>query len=100
VNAYVYVWEFRVRPEKAAIFEQTYGPNGDWAALFRRAAGYVGTLLLKDRAVANRYLTVDRWQSEAAYNQFRERFAAEYRALDERCEALTLEERSLGVYTE
>lgn len=100
MTGYVYVWEFRVRPEKAAIFERTYGPDGDWVALFRRAPGYVDTLLLKDRAVANRYVSVDRWQSEAACERFRERFAAEYRALDERCETFTVEERALGTYTE
>ena len=97
---YVYLWEFDVRPDKAALFERIYGRDGDWAALFRRAAGYVDTLLLKDRTVANRYLTVDRWQSEDAYERFRSEFGAEYRLLDARCEELTLAERSLGTYTD
>ena len=63
---YVYAWEFRVRAETAATFEKLYGPQGDWVRLFRRAEGYVETLLLRDRADALRYVTIDRWRSQAA----------------------------------
>lgn len=100
VAGYAYVWEFLVRPEQVADFERAYGPQGEWAALFRRAPGYIGTLLLRDASEANRYLTIDRWRSEQDYRQFREQYAAEYRAIDERCERLTLQERSLGIYEE
>lgn len=97
---YAYLWEFLVRPDKASLFERMYGPEGDWVTLFRRAAGYVDTRLLKDRSAADRYVTIDRWESEADYRRFRERFADEYRSLDERCEGLTTEERFLGAYSE
>jgi heme-degrading monooxygenase HmoA len=100
VAGYVYVWEFLVRPERVAAFERTYGPNGEWAALFGRAPGYLGTLLLRDASHAHRYLTIDRWRSEEDYQQFREHYAAEYRAIDERSETMTLQERSLGTYEE
>ena len=36
----VIVWEFRVRPGRAAGFERAYGPNGDWARLFQHGAEY------------------------------------------------------------
>jgi len=98
MREYVDAWEFDVRPEKASDFERAYGAEGDWTTLFRRAEGYVGSLLLRDRSVAHRYLTVDRWRSEEDYARFRERFAEEYRALDERCRDLTLHERQLGTY--
>jgi len=97
---YVALWEFEVRPEKVAEFELAYGPDGDWVSLFRLAEGYSGSLLLKDRVVPHCYLTVDRWRSEDAYARFRERFAEEYRALDERCKALTVREREIGGYDE
>jgi heme-degrading monooxygenase HmoA len=99
-DACTYIWEFHVRPDKQTLFERLYGADGAWVALFRRAPGYLGTLLLKDRANAQRYLTIDRWVSEEAYRLFRERFAEQYRALDDECRELTLEERSLGVYGE
>lgn len=97
---YTYLWEFLVRPEKTSLFEHLYGAEGDWDALFQRAAGYIDTRLLRDRSVANRYITIDRWDSDQAYQQFRKDFAEEYRVLDERCEELAVEERSLGTYSE
>jgi len=95
-DAYVYLWEYRVAPERAAAFERVYGPDGDWVRLFQQAAGHLDTLLLRDHADPQRYVTVDRWRSQAAFATFRSRFAAEFEALDARCEELTLEERELG----
>jgi heme-degrading monooxygenase HmoA len=94
------LWAFRVRPGSEAEFERHYGPDGTWVALFRRAAGYVDTRLLKDRDVPGRYVTVDRWESEAAYHAFRERFAKDHDALDRECEAVTVEETALGRFAE
>jgi len=99
-GTYVYVWEFDVHADRVADFERHYGPDGSWARLFRRATGYVGTALLQDRQVANRYVTIDRWRSEAAYRAFRTTFSAEYARLDAECETLTTAERPLGEYRE
>ena len=99
-GSFVYVWEFMVDDARRAEFELHYGPRGTWAMLFERAAGFLGTQLLRDEAVPGRYLTVDRWRSVEDYREFRARFGAEYAALDERCAALTLGERPLGSYTE
>jgi heme-degrading monooxygenase HmoA len=97
---YTYLWEFHVTGERREEFENDYGPGGAWARLFRQSPGYIETLLLRDTANAGRYVTIDRWQSEAAYQAFRSRFAAEYRELDERCQHLTTKEISLGQYAE
>ncbi len=97
---YAYLWEFTVSPERVAQFEQCYGQTGPWVALFRQAPGYQGTLLLRDHSDRLRFLTLDRWASEAAFRQFRTSFAREYEALDARCEGLTLSERALGAYEE
>lgn len=99
-NAYTYVWEFEVPAEHVAEFERQYGPAGAWAQLFRRAPGFVETLLLRDNQLPGRYLTVDRWQSEEACRAFRSDFAVEYAQLDEACAALTVGERSLGGFSE
>ena len=38
----------------------------------------------------------DFWTSKTARDTFREKYRAEFEELDERCEALTIEERCLG----
>jgi hypothetical protein len=97
---YAYIWEFDIRAERQADFESIYGPEGEWAELFRQASGYVGTLLLKDRSSSTRYVTIDRWRSEQDCEDFRVRFSREYEALDEACQELTVREASLGAYDE
>jgi 8-oxo-dGTP pyrophosphatase MutT (NUDIX family) len=95
---HVIVWEFRVRAGREAEFESAYGPDGEWARLFRRDPAYRGTDLLRDGAAERRYLTIDRWASGAANDAFRERWRSEYEALDRRCESLTEHEAALGRY--
>lgn len=93
---FVYVWEYRVRPEWRDEFAAAYGPEGDWVTLFRRHEGYLGTDLLRDRNDPLRYLTIDRWRSKADHEAFRRAAAAELAALDRAGEAWTSEERHLG----
>jgi heme-degrading monooxygenase HmoA len=95
---YAALWEFAVEPAKRAEFEAHYGPDGTWARLFRRAQGYVGSELLRDRADPLRYLTIDRWVSREAWQAFREEHAAEYERLDREFGALTTREAPLGEY--
>lgn len=93
---YVVLWSFLVAPDKRSAFEQAYGPDGTWVNLFSKGTGYLGTELLFD---GTRYMTIDRWDSEAAYRQFRSDFDAEYQKLDRECEDLTQEERAVGSFT-
>jgi heme-degrading monooxygenase HmoA len=95
---HVIVWRFRANPERRADFVAAYGPDGDWARLFRRGEGYIGTELLADRADPNTFLCIDRWRSEADFAAFKQLHGDAYRALDQRCEALTVEEIPLGSY--
>lgn len=98
--SYVVIWEFQVRQGAEAEFERVYGPTGDWAQLFKRAEGYVRTGLLRDREVWGRYLVLDHWESAARYDAFRAAHAADYSALDQRCESLTLRETRIGNFTD
>ena len=90
------VWEFRVRAERRREFEERYGSAGTWAAFFRRGRGYRETCLLRDREDPSRYLTIDAWTDLESYRAFSEENAAEYGAIDRRCEELTDQERCLG----
>jgi heme-degrading monooxygenase HmoA len=95
---YVYIWAYEVRPNTDEAFRGLYGHDGAWVALFRRAAGYIGTELLHDRNDPKRYVTIDRWESPDAHRAFRERFAAEFAELDRQGGALTTRETQLGEY--
>ena len=95
-NPYVYIWTFEVAPENAAEFERVYGRGGEWVALFRGASGYRSTQLLRDRDRPGRYITIDTWDSIAAFEAFRAANAAAFEALDRQCEALTSGESLVG----
>jgi len=41
---------------------------------------------------------MDSWESRAAYEEFREKYAAEYAELDQECSGLTVAEKYLGRY--
>lgn len=97
---YVYIWEFEVSADRRDAFVRHYGPNGTWAQLFRRAEGYIETLLLEDRQAPSRFLTVDRWVDSDAHAAFLEQHPLDYERLDRLCESLTDAERSLGAYWE
>ncbi len=93
---YVYMWSFQVKPGCEPLFERIYGADGAWVQLFRKANGYVKTELIKQKAVANRYVTIDYWQDEASHQHFRSQYAQEFSELDARCEDLTESEEHLG----
>lgn len=93
---YVVLWEFRTRDDVSEAFEAAYSSRGSWARLFSRDPNFLGTELLRD---SERYVTVDRWKSEADYGAFRAAFHDEYETLDRSCEKLTVSERFLGAFT-
>jgi heme-degrading monooxygenase HmoA len=95
---FVTLWEFEVKLGSEELFERTYGPEGEWAQLFRRDAHYRGTRLLRDTGAERVYVTMDEWESHAAYEEFREKFAAAYEVLDRKCEGLAVSEKQLGEF--
>jgi|SRR5215204_660943 len=98
VTTYVILWRFRLRMGRESAFERAYGPSGEWALLFRRGDGYLGTELLRRSDDSREYITLDRWASRRAYEAFRARWSSEYRRLDGRLEELTEEEAPLGAF--
>lgn len=91
------VWRFHAAAGRETAFEAAYGPNGAWAHLFRKAAGYVRTDLL--RGGDGSYLTIDVWRAAADWDAFRTAHRAAYERLDAACEALTRAEEMVGVFT-
>lgn len=93
---HVILWAFEVKRGCVREFEKVYGPEGEWGQLFRKHTGYLGTELLRDSNRAGRYVTIDRWASQGAYDRFKTRARQESEDLDARGEALTRSERLLG----
>ena len=95
---YVIVWEFWVRQDREAEFQEKYGPDGAWARFFRGSRGYIRTELVKDVAADHRFLTLDYWETEEGFLSFREQNLAEYERLDKEFEGLTARETRLGAF--
>jgi hypothetical protein len=95
---YCYIWSFAIRPEYVKEFQAAYGPDGDWARLFRSDPEYVRTILLADREDAARFLTLDFWSSCEACASFRLRFSSQFEALDNSFERFTTEEVQIGSF--
>lgn len=95
---FVILWQFDIHEEQTPAFEAAYGASGSWATLFARSPEYLGTELLKDAYVPGRYLTVDRWSSEAAFRAFRAEHDHDYEAIDRACDSLTAAETRIGAF--
>jgi len=95
-TGFCYIWEFRIELRHREEFEKAYGPDGAWVRLFASDPAYLGTDLLRDPTNPGRYLTVDRWKSRYARDDFRRHHREEFDALDQRCEELTANEIPVG----
>jgi quinol monooxygenase YgiN len=93
--AVVIVWEFQVRGGMEREFELAYGAEGEWVKLFRQDKAYLRTELIRDLKEAGRYLTLDFWRSEEAYEAFRQSRKDDYRKIDAQCGELTESEREV-----
>jgi len=96
--SYAIIWEFLVPGAQRTAFEAAYGPDGLWAQLFRQAPGFLETELLRSPESAGRYLTIDRWESVVAFENFKHHFAKDYHALDQELEGLASSEVRLGAF--
>jgi heme-degrading monooxygenase HmoA len=93
---FVVIWEYEVHAGRESEFAALYSGEGAWAALFREYAGYVATELLRDAMQPQRFLTIDRWTSRAAYDAFLAAANPRYAEIDALGDALTSNERCVG----
>jgi heme-degrading monooxygenase HmoA len=89
-------WQFQVKEKKKREFVSAYGPDGDWAQLFRQAEGFEGTELMQSLTKPDRFMTIDQWVDAESFANFKKRFESSYAALDRRCSDLTVTEQNLG----
>jgi heme-degrading monooxygenase HmoA len=97
--SYLRLWRYRVHADRLAEFIAAYGARGDWARLFGRSAGYRGTELLHDAQDPLRFVTIDRWASEADWQAFLAAHRADYRALDARLAPWCAKDVEIGNFT-
>jgi heme-degrading monooxygenase HmoA len=95
---FVILWEYEVKPGCEERFESVYGPNGDWARLFQLDPHFRETRLLRDLSRPHCYFTLDYWDSEKDFAQFKAAQHAAYAALDSSTEGLTLLEQQLASF--
>ncbi len=95
-STYIVVWEFQVKAECEAEFVAAYGPDGEWARLFRRSPEFLGVELLGSVGNPGRFFTLDHWYSAAARDMFMSANATAYDVLDRRFTSLTVWERRIG----
>lgn len=96
---YIIIWEFHPRIGSEKEFEDVYGPDGTWATFFKNGVGYLRTELLQDTSNPHRYMTLDYWTSQQAYETFLKQHADKYKAIDLKCESLTAHEIHIGSFT-
>ena len=69
-------------------------------AALASSVGPVPRVLLRDTDGTRRYQTIDRWHTMLDFQQFKNMFQSEYKAIDEKCEELTESERLVGIFEE
>ena len=95
---FVALWEYEVKPGCEESFQSAYGPQGDWVRLFQRDPHYRETRLLQDLSRPRFYCTLDYWDSETSYEQFKTANQAAYAAIDRATEHLTVSEHHLSSF--
>ena len=97
-RGFVIAWEFLLKHGEEEKFLAGYGPEGKWVQLFRKAPGFVRTELARSEYDAHKFVTVDVWETRAAYEAFRKKFEAEYDLLDDELRGCTVNEERVGSF--
>jgi heme-degrading monooxygenase HmoA len=95
---FVALWEYEVKPGCEESFQSAYGPHGNWVRLFQSGPHYRETRVLQDLSRPRFYFTLDYWDSESAFDQFKSANQTAYAAIDRATEHLTLSERRLTTF--
>jgi len=95
---FLILWEFEVKHGYQTSFENAYGPEGPWVTLFQGDAHFRGTQLLRDAMRDRIYFTLDFWDSESDYENFKRQNHKAYAEMDLETASLTLNERLIGSF--
>jgi quinol monooxygenase YgiN len=93
------VWQFEVKNERKAEFEELYGTDGEWATMNRQTRSYLGSSFLRDQNHSSRYIVIEYWSEMVVYEQHRAYRSDAIASLEVRRAALVESFEPLGVFT-
>jgi len=96
---FVALWEYEVKPGCEESFQSAYGPQGDWVSLFQSNPHFQQTRLLRDLSRPRFYFTLDYWDSETSFEEFKAANRTAYAAIDRATEHLTVSERHVSSFS-
>lgn len=94
---YVIVREFKVEPGNETTFESAFDPRtGSRARLFAASDAFLGSELLRGDADTTRFLAVERWRSQRAYERFGISHSEDFERLEREAAEMTSSQRLVG----
>lgn len=93
---YIVLTEFVAKEGKVAEFEDYFGSAGKRAEVLQNGEGFMSTELLRDKGAKLRYVTMDRWVSKDAYDDFGIEFESENSDLVRAGEELSSKQALIG----
>ena len=93
------MWQFDVKNEREAEFEQLYGADGEWTAMNRQSRSYLGSSFLRDQNRSSRYIIVEYWSEMIVYEQHRTYRSAAIASFEARRTAVVESIEPLGIFT-
>jgi heme-degrading monooxygenase HmoA len=97
-DVYIRIWEFQAQAGREKEFEKIYGPEGDWVELFRKSKAFLRTEVYRDLETSGRYVTIDYFSSQAAFQSFLKEFRERYGSLDQLGETVCASEKRIGSF--
>jgi len=93
------MWQFDVKNERTAEFEELYGAEGEWATMNRQTRSYLGTSFLRDQNRPSRYIVIEYWSEMVVYEQHRAYRSDAIASLEARLAELVEFLEPLGIFT-
>jgi len=93
------MWQFDVKNEREAEFEQLYGADGEWTAMNRQSRSYLGSSFLRDQNRSSRYIIVEYWSEMIVYEQHRTYRSAAIASFEARRTVVVESIEPLGIFT-
>ena len=93
------MWQFDVKDERKAEFEELYGANGEWATMNRQTRSYLGTSFLRDQNRSSRYIVIEYWSEMVVYEQHKTYRSDAITAFETRRAELVEGFEPLGIFT-
>ena len=93
------MWQFDVKDQRRAEFEELYGVDGEWATMNRQTRSYLGSSFLRDQNRSSRYVVIEYWSEMVVDEQHRAYRSDVIEALEGRLAEIVKSIEPVGVFT-